>query len=222
MLVLKINFHYDEELEPQFDVRFLDEKRSLGNDTKSVTFEFAEEGTYCIELVQTEETEIFSFKQKLMYILFLPLIGLVGVLSLYGESLSVFQKVNPYLISTRISMILKSDTTLDVVYNSSKFDNKTLLWTKPSLIAKNIADVKTVISKNEDGFINTYLGYKRLFFAVCFDVMLVFAIFAFVGIKHHSYKIFIAFMSLSVFVMLVCLITLSFTKRKILKMKKHL
>lgn len=220
-MVLNIYMKYDEIAPIQFEVKFLGVTKVINAETKSVSFCFDKEGTYQIELAQKGADETFSTLQKLMYLLFLPIIGLFSGLSVYGEAMSVFRKINPYLISQNIVLKMEADTQIDVTYIAPVYDKKLLTWTKPSMIFSNPKNADNyILSDNIRDFSNCYLGFKRSFFAICFDVITFFMVIAFLALHKDNEQVFITFFILSLSLLLLCLLTLILVKKKIVKMKK--
>jgi len=204
----------------QFEVKFLGVTKVINSETKGVSFCFDKAGTYQIELAQKGADETFTILQKLMYLLFLPIIGLISGLSVYGESMSIFKRINPYLISQNIVLKMEADTQIDVTYIAPIYDKKLITWTKPSLkFSKPKNADNYLISDNIRDFSNCYLGFKRSFFAICFDVITFFMVIAFLALHKDNKQVFITFLILSLSLLLLCLLTLIFVKKKIEKVK---
>ncbi len=218
--MLNIHMKYDEISPIQFEVTFLGVTKIINAETQSVSFEVDIESTYEIEFVQKEVNEKFSAMQKFMYILFIPIIGLFSGIFMYGELMSVFRKINPYIISKTIVLKIETDTQVNVVYTRPIYNKSLRMWTEPNLLFSNIKYTNNyAIEDNTNDFENCYVNFKRFFVAIYFDVILLFLVFAFIALQKEDKQVFVAFSCLSLSVLLLCLITLIAVKRKITRMK---
>lgn len=219
--MLSVCMKFDKELPTQFEITFLGERKIIDNENQSVSFNFEKESTYDIEFSQKQIDETFSFVQKLMYLLFIPIIGLFAGFSVFGEILSIYEKINPYLITQKITLKIESDRQVNVVYVSPVFEKKQGIWLKPNLLFSNIKNIgKPVIKDNSIDFLNCYLNFKRSFAAVCFDVIVFFAIISFIALFREETKAFIAFLLLSLFLLFTSIVTIVLVKMKIKRLKK--
>lgn len=220
---LNIRLKSDENIQPQFQVTVLNKTNVLNADSKNISFDFNEPGQYCIEFLQVGEDESFTLFQKLIFILFVPIIGLFSALSSYGETTSVFEKIDPYLIKQRFTLDINGDMQVDVCYSKSVFEKKTKTWTKPTLHLSEGSNCGVPkYSVNTKEFENSYYNFKRSFGPACFNVAVIFAIIAVLGLKSSNYMVFCSFLSISILVLLVMVFTLAFVKRKIQKSKECL
>lgn len=220
-MVLNINMEYDEMVPVRFEVTFSGMTKVISGETKSVSFCFEKEDTYEIKIAQKEVDETFSTLQKLMFILFLPIIGLFSGLSVYGETKLVFRKINPYLISQKIVLRMESDTQIDVAYIVPEYDKRLMTWTKPSLLFSNLKNTDSyTITNNIKNFFNCYLGFKRSFIAICFDVIAFFMVVAFLALHKNDEQVFITFLLLSLSLLFLCILTLILVKKKNYKNEK--
>lgn len=221
-MVLSVYMKFDQEVPIQFEVTFSGQKKIIDNEIQHVSFNFEKKGTYDIEFSQKGINETFSFMQKLMYLLFLPIIGLFAGFSVFGETLSVYGRINPYLITQKITLEIESDTQIDAVYVRPAYDKKQRIWLKPNLLFSNIKNVgKSTINNNIKDFSNCYLSFKRSFTAVCFDVIVFFMVIAFIALFKEETQIFIAFLSLSLSSLFLWLLTIILVKIKIKRLKKY-
>lgn len=218
---LKVNMNIDEDISTEFRVTFLGQSRIMNEQVKSVVFEFEESGTHNIEISQQVVDERFSVMQRIVYLLFVPLIGILRMFAVFGEkSSSLYNKIHPYLITQSATLRIVGDTEVNVKYIASAYDKKKKNWSRPSL---NFSDFSTignvVIEKNDKAFDNYYFDFKRTFGALGFDVILFFVIVSLMALNKGQMRAFVAFLVLSVFIFGVCLLVITLTRNKIRKAK---
>lgn len=211
----------DDDIPAEFNVTFSGQTQIMSSDVKSVVFNFDEAGTYDIEFSQPIIDETFSTMQKVLYLLFLPLIGIFSMLSVYGEiSLSIYKRIHPYVITKRTTLKVEGDTEFNVRYIPSVFDKKQENWSEPCLIfPKSETSDQTTIIKNAKAFDNCYLDFKRTYGALLFDIILIFSIIAILAFDKNDLSGFIAFFSISIFVLSIGITVIMVVKNKVEKGK---
>lgn len=202
---LKVNMNIDEDITTEFKITFLGQTKIIDNKEKSAVFTFKEVGTYDIEFSQQAVDEEFSTMQKIMYLLFLPLMGIFSIFSAFGDSTwSLYKKVQPYLITQTVTLEVNGDMELKISYIPSVYDKKQKNWLEPNLLFSKCSDIgSATIVKNDNAFNNYYLDYKRTFCAATFDVILIFVIIALIALNKGQMQVFF-FFSCTVGLCVVC------------------
>jgi len=220
-LELKVNMIISEEVPAEFKVTVSGQTKTIDGTDKSAIFTFDEAGTYDIEFSQQVIDESFSFSQKIMYLLFLPLTGILSLILLYGESpWPIYKKIHPYLISQKISLTIQEDLQLNVRYVPSVY--KAGYWSKPVLIFSECDTAEEpAITKNDKAFDNCYLEFKRSFGSAFFVVALFFSIIGIIALCKSDLVAFAVFISLAAILAVVCIVTITVVKNKIKKAKEE-
>ena len=218
---LKVNMVISEDIPAEFKVTFDDQTKILDAIDKNAVFNFDKSGTYVIEFSQQAIDEKFSAMQKIMYLLILPLTGILSFFMLYGESpWPIYKKIHPYLIAQKIRLTVDSDAKLNVRYVPSVFNDKTGCWSKPVLIfAEHDNAEEAIITRNDNAFDNCYLEFKRTFGSAFFVVILFFSILGIIALYRSELAVFTTFILLATILTAVCIITIIFVKNKVKKGK---
>ncbi len=220
-MVLDVIMKYDGAAPVGFNVNFMGKTKVVTENNPKASFKFEKKGTFELEIVQIpKEEELTKFK-KILNILLLPVIGLIKIFSSFGDA-KLLKKLNPYLVSQKIAVDLDGDTEIGFVYQKAEYDKKQKAWVKPSLQFPSLMNIERYeVAQNVHDFMRCYTDFRCSSIAVCFDVVLLFMIIAFIALSKSSMMVFTSFLVLSLISILICVLAMVFVKKRMDGMKEE-
>ncbi|HPZ53137.1 MAG TPA: hypothetical protein PLI11_09470 [Clostridia bacterium] len=220
-MVLDVVMKYDGAAPVGFNVNFMGKTKVVTENNPKASFKFEKKGTFELEIVQIpKEEELTKFK-KILNILLLPVIGLIKIFSSFGDA-KLLKKLNPYLVSQKIAVDLDGDTEIGFVYQKAEYDKKQKAWVKPSLQFPSLMNIERYeVAQNVHDFMRCYTDFRCSSIAVCFDVVLLFMIIAFIALSKSSMMVFTSFLVLSLISILICVLAMVFVKKRMDGMKEE-